>query len=112
MRGRLLWHARRTAACPDHNSPPTALVPAGSAILGSGLGKDSQILSGGEQKRGFVWAAFEERGFHSVIAHAQLENTASVHVLEKLGFQRTGPVICDDLAAEGFVIGASAAWRT
>ena len=44
-------------------------VPAGSAILGSGLGKDSQILSGGEQKRGFVWPAFEERGFDAFHAY-------------------------------------------
>jgi uncharacterized protein YfaS (alpha-2-macroglobulin family) len=44
-------------------------VPAGSAILGSGLGKDSQILSSGEQKRGFVWPAFEERGFDAFHAY-------------------------------------------
>jgi uncharacterized protein YfaS (alpha-2-macroglobulin family) len=44
-------------------------VPAGSAILASGLGKDSQILSAGEQKRGFVWPAFEERGFDAFHAY-------------------------------------------
>jgi uncharacterized protein YfaS (alpha-2-macroglobulin family) len=44
-------------------------VPAGSAILGSGLGKDSQILATGEQKRGFVWPAFEERGFDAFHAY-------------------------------------------
>ena len=44
-------------------------VPAGSAILGSGLGKESQILAAGEQKRGFVWPAFEERSFDAFHAY-------------------------------------------
>ena len=44
-------------------------VPAGSAILGSGLGKDSQILATGEQKRGFVSPAFEERSFDAFRAY-------------------------------------------
>ena len=44
-------------------------VPAGSAILGSGLGKDPQILSTGEHKHGFVWPAFEERGFDAFHAY-------------------------------------------
>ncbi|MBI5617998.1 MAG: alpha-2-macroglobulin [Gammaproteobacteria bacterium] len=40
-------------------------IPAGASILGTGLGRDSQILSGGEQKTGEVWPAFEERTFES-----------------------------------------------
>ncbi|MEO8005709.1 MAG: alpha-2-macroglobulin family protein, partial [Betaproteobacteria bacterium] len=44
-------------------------VPAGATLLGNGLGKDSQILSAGEQKRGFVWPAFEERGFDAFRAY-------------------------------------------
>ena len=44
-------------------------VPAGSAILGAGLAKDSQILSSGEQSRGFVWPAFEERTFDAFRAY-------------------------------------------
>lgn len=44
-------------------------VPAGAAILGTGLGKDSQILASGEQKRGFVWPAFEERTFEAFRAY-------------------------------------------
>jgi uncharacterized protein YfaS (alpha-2-macroglobulin family) len=44
-------------------------VPAGSAILGSGPGKDAQILSGDEARRGFVWPAFEERGFDAFHAY-------------------------------------------
>ena len=44
-------------------------VPGGAAILGSGLARDSQILSAGEVKRGFVWPAFEERGFDAFHAY-------------------------------------------
>ena len=44
-------------------------VPGGAAILGSGLGGDSRILSTGEAKRGFVWPAFEERGFDAFHAY-------------------------------------------
>jgi alpha-2-macroglobulin len=43
-------------------------IPAGAAILGTGLGRDSQIAASGEKRRGWVWPAFEERGasaFHS-----------------------------------------------
>lgn len=40
-------------------------VPAGSMILGSGLGRDSQILTGGEKKEGWIWPAFEERSFEA-----------------------------------------------
>ena len=44
-------------------------VPGGAAILGSGLGTDSRILSAGEAKPGFVWPAFEERGFDAFHAY-------------------------------------------
>ncbi len=44
-------------------------VPAGSAILGTGMARDSQILSAGEQRRGFVWPAFEERTFDAFRAY-------------------------------------------
>jgi alpha-2-macroglobulin len=40
-------------------------VPAGATILGSGLGRDSQIATQGEKKTGSGWAAFEERSFES-----------------------------------------------
>lgn len=42
-------------------------VPAGATILGTGLGGDSKILTQNE-KKGWVWPAFEERafdGFHA-----------------------------------------------
>lgn len=40
-------------------------IPAGASILGTGLGRDSRILSKGEKKRGWVWPAFEERTFEA-----------------------------------------------
>jgi uncharacterized protein YfaS (alpha-2-macroglobulin family) len=36
-------------------------IPAGATILGTGLGGDSALLSAGEQKKGWVWPAYEER---------------------------------------------------
>ncbi len=44
-------------------------IPAGSAILGTGLGKDSKILTGGEKRQGWVWPAFEERTLDSFRAY-------------------------------------------
>ena len=36
-------------------------IPGGATILGSGLGRDSQIATSGEKKTGAGWPAFEER---------------------------------------------------
>lgn len=36
-------------------------VPAGATLLGSGLGRDSQIATRGERREGFAWPAYEER---------------------------------------------------
>jgi alpha-2-macroglobulin len=44
-------------------------VPAGSIILGTGLGKDSRILTRGEENKGWVWPAFEERSFEAFRAY-------------------------------------------
>jgi hypothetical protein len=44
-------------------------IPAGATILGRGLGGDSQILASGEEKRGFVRPAFEERTFEAFRAY-------------------------------------------
>jgi uncharacterized protein YfaS (alpha-2-macroglobulin family) len=33
--------------------------------LGTGLGRDSEILTGGEKREGWVWPAFEERTFQA-----------------------------------------------
>ncbi len=40
-------------------------VPAGATILGSGLGRDSEIATQGEKRGGAGWPAFEERSFES-----------------------------------------------
>ena len=40
-------------------------IPGGSTILGSGLGRDSEIATQGEKRSGGAWAAFEERSFES-----------------------------------------------
>lgn len=37
-------------------------VPAGAALLGTGLGRDSAIATRGEQREGRAWPAYEERG--------------------------------------------------
>ena len=40
-------------------------VPAGATILGSGLGRDSEIATQGERRTGYSWPAFEERAFEA-----------------------------------------------
>ncbi|WP_404303226.1 MG2 domain-containing protein [Alicycliphilus denitrificans] len=44
-------------------------IPAGATILGSGLGRDSEIATQGEKRAGSGWPAFEERGFESLRAY-------------------------------------------
>jgi hypothetical protein len=44
-------------------------IPAGATILGTGLGRDSAILSGGEKREGWVWPAYEERTHDSFRAY-------------------------------------------
>ncbi|NUZ07956.1 alpha-2-macroglobulin family protein [Piscinibacter koreensis] len=44
-------------------------VPGGATILGSGLGRDSQIATRGEQRSGGAAPAFEERGFEAFRAY-------------------------------------------
>ncbi|MBI2770044.1 MAG: alpha-2-macroglobulin [Burkholderiales bacterium] len=40
-------------------------IPGGSTLLGSGLGRDSQIATQGEKRPAGVWPAFEERSFEA-----------------------------------------------
>jgi uncharacterized protein YfaS (alpha-2-macroglobulin family) len=40
-------------------------VPGGATILGSGLGRDSQMATRGEKREGNSWPAFQERGFEA-----------------------------------------------
>jgi hypothetical protein len=44
-------------------------IPAGATILGTGLGRDSQILTQGEGRKGYVWPAYEERSFEAFRAY-------------------------------------------
>ncbi len=44
-------------------------IPAGATILGSGLGRDSQIASSGEVRSGQASPAYEERGFDALRAY-------------------------------------------
>jgi uncharacterized protein YfaS (alpha-2-macroglobulin family) len=40
-------------------------IPAGVTLLGKGLGRDSEILTQGEERKGRAWPAFEERSFEA-----------------------------------------------
>jgi uncharacterized protein YfaS (alpha-2-macroglobulin family) len=44
-------------------------IPGGGAILGTGLGRDSQLLTRGEERKGWVWPAFEERSAEAFRAY-------------------------------------------
>jgi len=44
-------------------------IPAGSTILGTGLGRDSQLLTKSEERKGWVWPAYEERSFEAFRAY-------------------------------------------
>ncbi|BCF97336.1 alpha-2-macroglobulin [Paraburkholderia sp. PGU19] len=44
-------------------------VPAGATILGSGLGRDSEVATQGEKSKGEAWPAFVERGFDGYRAY-------------------------------------------
>ena len=41
----------------------------GSTILGKGLARDSELLTKGEERKGWVWPAFEERSFEAFRAY-------------------------------------------
>ncbi len=41
-------------------------IPAGSAILGTGLGQDSRLLSKQGNQRGWAWEAYRERSFEAL----------------------------------------------
>jgi len=41
-------------------------IPGGSMILGSGLGRDSRMLTRDEQERGWAWETFRERTFEAL----------------------------------------------
>ncbi len=41
-------------------------IPSGAAILGSGLGQDSALLSRQGRQRGWAWEAYRERSFEAL----------------------------------------------
>jgi hypothetical protein len=44
-------------------------IPASASILGTGLGRDSELLTSGEKRSGWAWPAFEERTFSAFRAY-------------------------------------------
>jgi uncharacterized protein YfaS (alpha-2-macroglobulin family) len=44
-------------------------VPAGANILGTGLGRDSQILMSGEKEENYIWPTFKELSFEAFRAY-------------------------------------------
>lgn len=44
-------------------------IPASATVLGSGLGGDSQVMTGGERQRGWTRPVFEERSFDAFRAY-------------------------------------------
>jgi hypothetical protein len=44
-------------------------IPAGAAILGGGLGRDSAIAAQGERDLGTAWPAYQARSFESFTAY-------------------------------------------
>ena len=47
-------------------------IPAGSSILGTGLGRDSNLLTRNERAAGWTWPAFEERSFEAFRAYYEV----------------------------------------
>jgi uncharacterized protein YfaS (alpha-2-macroglobulin family) len=44
-------------------------IPAGATVLGTGLGRDAQLLAQGEQREGWAWPAYEERRYDGFRAY-------------------------------------------
>jgi uncharacterized protein YfaS (alpha-2-macroglobulin family) len=40
-------------------------IPGGATVLGTGLGRDSQIGAAGEERKGWVWPTYEEKSFEA-----------------------------------------------
>jgi uncharacterized protein YfaS (alpha-2-macroglobulin family) len=65
MRVRLELEAQSDMSWVVVNDP----LPGGASALGTGLARDSQILTAGERREGWVWPAFEERRLDSFRAY-------------------------------------------
>ncbi len=61
-------------------------IPGGATILGSGLGRDSEISTQGEKRSGGAWTAFEERSFEAFRSYYEYlpKGTASVQYTVRL----------------------------
>ncbi|MGZ8243395.1 alpha-2-macroglobulin family protein [Methylomagnum sp.] len=44
-------------------------IPSGATVLGTGLGRDAQLLTRGEKREGSAWPAYEERRFDAFRAY-------------------------------------------
>jgi len=56
-------------------------VPGGATILGSGLGRDSQLATRTERRSGDAWPAYEERGFEAFLSYFDYLSRGK-HVIE------------------------------
>jgi uncharacterized protein YfaS (alpha-2-macroglobulin family) len=52
-------------------------IPSGSMILGTGLGRDSQVMTAGEKQSRSVWPVFEERTFEAFRSYYEFVPTGS-----------------------------------
>ncbi len=65
-------------------------VPGGATILGSGLGRDSEIATDGEKSGGSGWAAFEERSFEAFRSYYQFMPKGSTKMQYTLRLNNVG----------------------
>jgi uncharacterized protein YfaS (alpha-2-macroglobulin family) len=75
-------------------------VPAGSAILGTGLGRDSEMLASGEERKGWVWPAFEERSFEAFRAYYSFVPKGSFVVEYTLRLNNEGTFVLPETRVE------------
>jgi uncharacterized protein YfaS (alpha-2-macroglobulin family) len=65
-------------------------IPAGAAILGIGLGRDSRMATSGEKQEGWAWPAFEERSFEAFRAYYEFVPKGSWAIEYTLRFNNEG----------------------
>lgn len=65
-------------------------VPGGATILGSGLGRDSEIATQGEKREGDGWPAFEERSFASFRSYYQFLPKGTVKMAYTIRLNNVG----------------------
>jgi uncharacterized protein YfaS (alpha-2-macroglobulin family) len=65
-------------------------IPAGASILGSGLERDSRILTQGETRKGNVWPAFVERSQSAYLAYFEDASKGTWTVAYTLRLNQSG----------------------